>query len=185
MGENYKYNEQPDIVESGNYNTAKIYAGIKIAKPIMDIDELKRICWFGTSDIDQEFSTPDSVKHTARLSALYRMIKTTQMIIDNSLFAIKKAGDREDLEKHYESVLILEKLYKFCSKKSVKEGQNGRSVMIVVNEEYFNKVLDKLIELNRQILFQLNRSDLIFVSVEEFDPDKFKEYIKDQLVNHG
>lgn len=48
---------------------------------------------------------------------------------------------------------------------------------IVINEEAFNLIYKILKRIFTEVMFPLNRSDLIFMYKERFDKDKFKEKV--------
>ena len=80
-----------DSHETSNWNVAADYVKLKIMKPLYNADEYELIAEFGTSEMIQEYMVSDNIKNIARVKALKRLLKTLQMIINNTIFAIKKA----------------------------------------------------------------------------------------------
>lgn len=182
MGQKHSFDDL-GFVESGNWNVAELYSRIKIMSPLKEFDEYKKMAISGCIEIGEEFLISDQVKTDSRLKALRRMFEAMETLVDNSLFAIKKKPDKDKML-HYKKILEkVEGWLPYTQKVITQENARGRSQMTQINEVVFDIIFKALKRLHREILEPLNNSDLIFYSVEEFDPDKFKDAIKKRIIN--
>lgn len=171
-----------DFSESGNWNVAADYTKLKIMKWLYFADVYEVIATFGTLEILDDFITNESMKEQARIRAIKRLVKTLQMIINNTIFAVRK-DDRETLKKHQAELIHLNKVLPQLW--SVTINQRDKKQNLRIDEERFNKILDMIIEIKSNINEPLNKADLIFTSVEELDPDELKRKIMEDMVNAG
>jgi hypothetical protein len=165
-----KYGKDLDMMsETGNWNSAKFYATI-LSSHIANIVLSRKICYFGAIDLVEELSLTDSDKVRARLSSLFRWIKTEQDLINDSLFAISSNKfDKAKLLQYRESLKILEKTYPIVKKNTPIRNRMGSTVVLEIDEVQYNKFLKALDTLHEKILEPLNRNDLIFLGAEEYD----------------
>lgn len=170
-----------EISELGNWNNAKIYNTAKIMSPLIKIDEYIEICQFGTSELTSEFLTNDNMKTQAKLIALKRLIKTTEMLINNSLFAIYDPKDKEKLKQMKKQIKLTSALFPLTSKITTSQTQTSNTKTITINEKIFDTILDIMIDINREILTPLNKADLIFKGSEEYDPMEYKKIVMAEL----
>ncbi len=85
------------ISETGNWNVASDYSRYKIMKPLELADEYEVIAMFGASDLIQEFGLHISISES-KIKGFERLVYTLIMLINNTLFAIKKDRGRADIE---------------------------------------------------------------------------------------
>ena len=177
--------KEPDFVdmsETGNWNVAADFSKLKIMKWLYLADEYETIATFGTSDMLDEMMTDKGMISRNKLMAIKRLTKTLQMIISNTIFAVKKK-DKGELDKKQEFLKKIEKILPSLTKKNY--NQRDRKNYITIKEDEFNEVLNILVEIKTSINGPLNRADLIFTSREEFDPKKLKDKIKKDLFEIG
>ncbi len=174
------YFEGGAVSDYGNWNVASDYSRLKIMKQLYLADEYETIATFGFSDFFDELSIAVDTD-ILKIRGFKRLIKSLMMVIDNSIFAIKK-NEKETLKKLRAELTrywnILPTLFKY------KVNQKSRSRKLELNEEY-QKALERVIEIKAEINEPLNRYDLIFTHKEDFDPQKAKELIKKRLTEIG
>lgn len=176
--------------EHGNWNVASDYAKLKIMKHLYDADKYEVISLFGHYDLLDELMIQIDVD-TLKIQGFRRLVNTLLMLINNSIFAVKKKTskkgknktDREILE-HYKEELkkiknLIPKLY------SYKVNQVKNTNVLKIDLEKYQKVLDFVIEIKAKINEPLNKYDLIFSHKEEFDPETAKKQIKEGLMKKG
>ena len=168
--------------ETGNWNVASDYSKLKIMKHLYLSDEYEIIATFGTSTLVEELQltfNPDFL----RIRAFRRLVKTLIMLIDNSIFAIKHAKGitdlkdwRKDLDRIYKIIPILFKIKKDDIKK-ISE--------VIIDKGKYDPILQQVIKIKSSINEPLNKSDLLFLDREEFDPRQFKKDIMKRLAEKG
>lgn len=165
------------VSDTGNWNVAFDYIKFKVSKLLIELDEYQEISQYGTASIIEEFVVGESDKDIAKIKGIYRFHSTLMMLIENTFFAIKKDNDKEIMKKHYRDLKRIKPLLQEVKLRKMINGRMRESI----DEEVFNKILDMLIEIKSKINIPLNNSDLIFNSVEDFDPDKMKFDIKKRM----
>lgn len=176
--------DEGGYLESGNWNVAEPFAMYKIMRPLKEFSDYKRIAEFGSMELSEEFFITPEVKAEAKIKALRRMKSCLLEIIGNSLFAVNRKSDREELMQYQE--LLEDKitpLLELCA--IVNTRTNGKKNILVIVEKPFETVLDLLIKTHNAILHPLNRNDLIFSTKDEETVEEFKERMVDRIVNQG
>jgi len=168
--------------ETGNWNVAADFTKLKIMKLLYEADQYEIIATFGTSDLVEEFMINDHMKSLARMKALRRLLKALQMTINNTKFAVKKQ-DKDKMKKFLDTLKKIEKVLPALQKKV--SNQKIGQVTASIHEENFEKVLNHLIQIKSDINEPLNRADLIFTHMEDFDPKAAKDAIKKGLTEVG
>lgn len=79
----------------------------------------------------------------------------------------------------------IEELTLFIPKLKRELKQTNGSIKVKIDEDNFRGMLALLRKIKDQIKEPLNRADLIFTSVEEFDPVKLKEAIIKHASENG
>lgn len=171
-----------EISETGNWNVAADFSKLKIMKQLYLADEYETIATFGAEDLFEELTADDNLKTISRLRALKRLLKTLQMIINNTKFAVKKQ-DKEPMKKFLEQLNKINEAMPLIESESYNQ-KTGRYKTEII-ETHFSKVLNSLIQIKSEINEPLNRADLIFTHTEEFDPKAAKEAIKKLLTETG
>lgn len=171
-----------DISETGNWNVAKPYTELKIMKHLFLADEYELICTFGTSDLIEEFVVDEDTKNLAKIKALSRLHKTLSLVISNTKFAVKGNGKNKLTELQE----CLKEIYPLLPEVQMKKrNQADGTVRIRIREKLFDNILSLLLRIKEDMLLPLNEADLIFTSVDEFDPDKYKQEVMEDLINMG
>lgn len=176
------FGDNLDLSESGNWNVASDFSRIKIMKLLSELDDYEIVCEFGALDILEDFQISDEIKKLARIKALYRYAKTLRMLIGNTVFAVKKE-DTDKMNKWKKETNDLRKVIPSCEKITINQRDKKRDVNI--DESKFNFILDKLIFIKEELLYPLNKAELIYMFKEEFDPKKFKQQLKEDISEGG
>ena len=169
------------VSDYGNWNVAADYSRLKIMKHLYYADEYETIATFGFADFEEELSYKGSTDFL-KLKGFKRLIKSLLMIISNSKFAIK-GQEKKDLEEYTKELRryldVIDSLYKYT------HNQQKKTKELIIIPEKYDKALDRIVEIKSLINEPLNRYDLIFTHKDEFDPKKFKEAIKQGLMDIG
>ena len=168
------------VSDYGNWNVAADYSKLKIMKQLYLADEYEIISTFGFSDFLDELSveTPTDI---LKIRGFKRLIKSLIMVIDNSIFAVKKSHKktlkdlRDELVRYWK---IIPTLYDY------KINQRDKTKELKLKDD-FDPALERVIEIKSEINEPLNAYDLIFTHKEDFDPAKAKEMIKKSLTEKG
>lgn len=171
-----------DDRESGNWNVAADFTKLKIMKWLFYADEYEVIATFGTAELGDDFEIDDKMKKILRVKAIERLTNTLLMIINNTIFAVK-SGDKEKLEKNREDLKRIKKILPTLQEVIV--NQRVKTKDLLIDEERFSTILNMLVEIKTNLNEPLNKADLIFTSIENFDPKKLKEQIKRDLIEQG
>ena len=171
-----------DFIESGNWNVAQNYAQSIIMKPLYEIEEYIKVCHFGATELTNQLMLDDETLSKARITALRRLQKSIEMIIRNTLFAVRKK-DQEEMKDYLKYVIQVEKMIPKCQKNIKVSSGAGFIIQTKIEEKVFNSLLDILINISQEIRVPLNKADLIFQSVDEFDPDKIKADFFNEIAN--
>ncbi len=186
-----KDDEDSSQSEHGNWNVASDYAKIKIMKHLEEADKYEVIALFGHYDLLDELMIEIDVD-LLKIHGFRRLVNSLIMLINNSIFAVKKGKklkdpkkktDREILE-HYKKELkkikvATPRLYRY------EVNQVQKTKVLKLDVEKYQKVLDFVIEIKSKINEPLNKYDLIFAHKEDFDSDTAKEMIKKGLIEKG
>lgn len=162
-----------DFSETGNWNVAARYTDAKIMKPLYLCDEYERVATFGTSELVEEFMIDEQTRKVARIKAIKRLAMELNLLISNTIFAIKKKTDAELMKKFKDDLQRIIKVLPMVEGKSY--DQIYKKNVITINEDKFEYFLKLLTDIKEQLNEPLNNADLIFTYVEDFDPDKFKQ----------
>jgi len=167
-------------IQSGNWNVAKPYTTELILKWLVKIDDYRTLSIFGYSDIYADvFMKDDNLKNTARLNALKRLINSIVSLIRTTKFAIKK--DDRDIFDNYRTRLL--KIEKHLPRLRLEKKRGSKIVELNISEELFEKIISEIDTKLDDINLKLNDSSLIFTSIEEYDPKKIKEALKERYIN--
>lgn len=169
------------VSDYGNWNVAADYSRLKIMKQLYLADEYELIATFGFSDFIDELSVEIGTD-ILKIRGFKRLIKSLMMVINNSIFAIKKTHKdnlkelRKELTRYWKIIPTLFE-YKVDQRSKTKE-------LKLISKEY-NPALERVIEIKAEINEPLNRYDLIFTHKEDFDPAAAKAIIKKRFVERG
>lgn len=168
------------LSDHGNWNVAADYARLKIMKPLYFADEYETIATFGFLDFEQEM--PLTNVDLVKLRGFKRLIKSVMMVINNSIFAVKK-NDKIQLNDYMTELKRFYKIIKTLYNYRVNE-QTKTKELVLIPEKY-DMALERVIEIKSLINEPLNKYDLIFTHKEDFDAAKAKKMIKDRLTTVG
>jgi len=172
------------ISDTGNWNVAAEYSKLKIMKPLYLSDEYADIAIFGTSSLIEDLTLQDINMDQLRILGFKRLVRCLITLIDNTAFAIKKKEKDVILMQSYKDKLIkIEKVIPFIFKYRVNQIKKTKEIYLV--KEKYDLILAEVLKIKAEINAPLNRSHLIFTDKEEFDPKRFKEAIKDRIINKG
>lgn len=171
------YNNAGAVSESGNWNVADKFSKVKIMLPLAKCEQYEDLAVFGYESIIDEFMQYNNVAipiDVIRMKGLNRLVKELLKICSNTKFAMQKHGTKDELEgieKKLKAInQILPALYTF------KVNQVRKTKELVLDQDKFSKILDKVINLKSDLNNPLNKNDLIFIgSKEGFDPRKAKK----------
>lgn len=178
-----KRDDKDSISETGNWNVAKEYSHIKIMGPLALVDIYLDIATFGSTDFLEELD--DYINRVplemVKIRGFNRLIHNLVKVIDNSIFAIKKKEDVTELENFRGRLKRIEAIKPtfFKSKKT----QSG--IVIDIVEDRYNRVLEEIRKIMREMNTPLNKSHLIFTDSPEFDPIAYKKLIFSAATTRG
>lgn len=178
----YSSGDEGVMSETGNWNVASEYSKLKIMKHLYESDEFQTIATFGTSSFIEELQmnvNPDYLK----IKAFRRLVNALIMLIDNSLFAIKQPGEVKTLEKYRKQLVRIFEIIPSLFKTS--RNQITKTSQLKIDKEKYDPILKMVIDIKREINKPLNKSDLLFLDKEEFDPREFKKQIMDSITSRG
>lgn len=171
-----------DFSETKPWNVAEDYSQLKIMKLLYELDQYELMATYGVVNIAEEFAVDPEVKKQMRISAVKRLAKTCQMVINNTIFMVKKK-DKPRMEALRQDVEKVKPLIKMCYSNARDEKSKGKN--IIIHEEMFEKLLDILIRVKTDLVDPLNEAKLIYTKEEDFDIDKYKQNVMNQIVEGG
>lgn len=176
-----KHLDSIEVSETGNWNVADLYSKLKIMKPLALLDEYERIAEFGSKNPDEALMIPESMKAQLRYDALLRMAKELEILIRNSKFAVR-TKDADLMKKFFKEIQEIREMIPKAIEITTDLSQ--RKTMMI-KEEVFQLILKALKNMADEIHSPLNRADLIFTSVEEFDPKVIKARMMEEIIHGG
>ncbi len=175
-----KKEEDYNVSETGNWNVASEYSRLKIMKPLFLADEYQNIAMYGFSSLLEELTDLAQIQvEVLRIKGMERLVSTLILLIDNSLFAVKT--ERETLENLRKDLIKIQNIVHVL----YNNGTHNKKKIIRIREKEFDGVIKKLAEIKTKINEPLNKNHLIFTSKEDFNPKKFKDRVKDRMINEG
>lgn len=172
-----------DLSESKAWNVARSYSEIKIMKFLVLADEYETLATFGVNELIEEFQTDRNAKSFVRIRALYWFNKILLMLINNTMMLVK-IKDREKLVTYKRYLLELKKIIEIIDEDSKKRKKDG-NYEYVIDEKKFELVLFLMSEIKTEINEPLNKSELIYTSMDEYDPAKIKAEVMKRLTEIG
>ena len=165
--------------DSGNWNVAESWSTLMIFKPFQEASKYLTMAKKGCSDIEEEFMFDDDTKIRTRISAIKWARDKIEEGIIQSMFAVNK----DDLKIVTDLLQQLRSLEEFDDNNFSPINNielkliNRDGYKITINEEAFNIIYKCLKRIYTEVMFPLNRSDLIFMYKERFDKEQFKENV--------
>lgn len=172
------------ISESGNWNVAARFAYVKIMIPQEKCEYYEDMAKFGYETVFDELMNygriPDDI---VRIIGLKRLVDELIKLINNAKFAMKRPNTKKTIEEQEEKLKVLKGFIPKTYKTTYNQVQKIKSTTIV--PEFFDNILERVIQIKADINEPLNQNHLIFTDREEFDPKAFKDRIKDRMRNKG
>lgn len=169
--------EGGDAINIGTeaWNVADGYVKLKILKQLVLCDKLEIIALYGSEDIDDAMMNPIAPEmiNQRRVDAIQRLKDNLMQLVSNVKFAIRKDDDEKFEALRNRILLIEEMLDAVCY---VAEDQVSHQQALVINENWFRKMLKEMQEVKETINFPINNAGLIFRKSDEMD---FDELLKD------
>jgi len=166
--------------ESGNWNVAESWSTLMIFKPFNDASKYLTMAKRGCNDIEEEFIFDEKTKIQTRLSSIKWARDKIEEGIINSMFAVN-TGDLVVVKKLLDELRDLEIKKEGQEKSPIemieKRYQDRDKYNVKVDEEMFIIIYNCLKRIFEEVMFPLNRSDLIFMYKERFDKDQFKKNV--------
>lgn len=172
------------VSETGNWNVASNYSKFKIMKPLFAADYYEEVALFGNDSLIEDIASFGIPNGQVRYRALVRLIETLLLVINNTRFAMKVPGTKEQLVKHYND---LRKLRLKTSElvASSYDPESKRDILEIKNYTIFDNFISLVSHIKAEINNPLNKNHLIFTDKEEFDPKKYKENLKQRMIEQG
>lgn len=171
--------------ETGNWNVAENWSNLMIFKPFQEASLYLTMAKNGCSNIEEDFMFDDETKTKTRIQSIKWARDKIEEGIRQSLFAVK-SGDVDNVKNKLHEVLSLDMpLANGKSPIDMIEIKmiNRDKVIKAINEDAFKIVYGILKRVYMEVLIPLNRSDLIFMYREQFDPAEFKDKIKERFID--
>lgn len=176
--------DESTVSETGNWNVADKFSKVKIMLPMAKCEFYEDLAEFGYENfIDELVSWYKIPQDVIRIKGLTRLVKELLRLCKNTMFAMKKAGTKEEMQEYETKLEAINKILPALYKIKTNHVQKSRELVII--PEKFEKVLAKVIELKSLMNGPLNQNDLIFVSKEEFDPKAFKKGLMERMRTKG
>ena len=170
-------------MERDNWNIADKYTTFVIFAHINNLNNYERIAKFGVGEFDQQFQVPEENKGQVRINALRWFMNELEMLIRNTIFAIKYDKNKEQMEIFKKKIKDLRPFIQNIEQVQIDQRTSKRFVR--VEEKSFSQIMNILVQIKEEVLPILNKSDLIFKHYDEFDPIKQKQEIIDELIRTG
>jgi len=160
------------------WNIAQYFTGFSIALPLKDLNDLEDIARFGSVRMDEENLMSEDQVEKRRSDALKRYWQKLKQIVADTLMKVKK-GDVERATEIGDWLRTIPKY--FDALLSVKSNDVMHESSLSLNEDFFIKLLDRLVEAKQDYLSILDRTGLIFREIDDVDLDKMAS----EFVNGG
>ena len=157
--------------ESSTWNLADAFVKLKIFKPLFECDIYEIISQYGVEDI-RDIIDPSLIP-IRRIEGLYRFKDTLKILMDNSNFIIKKE-DRENFDNIKKHLLFIERIMDGICRTEVNHVNHNEQ--IIINEDYFRKILTALQKIKSEIINPLNSAGIVFRQTENLS---FEELLED------
>lgn len=157
------------------WNVADGYVKLKILKQLVLCDKLEIIALYGTEDIDDMTINPlpPEIIPERRVDAINRLKDNLIQLVANVKFAIRKE-DEEKFEALRARIYLIEEMLDAIS--YIAEDQVSHQKALVINEQWFRKMLKEMQEIKENINIPINNAGLIFRKSDEMD---FEELLRD------
>lgn len=155
------------------WNIADGYVKFKVLKQLILCDKLETIAQHGVEEIEEEFNVPAELRAHIRVNAINRLKNNLKQIFTNVRFAIRK-DDEKKFEALRERISIVESMLDEVS--YIRKDNISHREELVINEDWFMKMLSELQEIKESVNVPINSAGLIFRRSDELS---FDELLKD------
>jgi hypothetical protein len=180
MKEAYKdaYRDDP----TGNWNFSEHYSEQLIFDWIKKADDYLTLTEFGALGIvDDLINNKEEDKDAMKLKGYDWLLAAVTRVYENSKFAIKNEKDIKELENTYKDLIELNGKKNLVRREYMEE---DRKVTKIVKEP-FEVCLKEVRSYLMNIKEKLNRSNLIFIHTEKFDPKQYKKELMNKMAETG
>jgi|GEM_PF-5205236 len=175
---------QSVVGETGKYNTSKLYAELMVMKLLYSCQEMREICYHGTSNIVEEFIMDSKDKTKAKIEGLERYVTYLLSLTINCLGQVKtKSRDILKAEK-LRLEIIHENLPKIRINNS-SQNYEGTYEWTDLNYTLYGLLLKEMNLLFERITEILTLENMIHYNIPEFDEDKAKEKYTQNFTQDG
>lgn len=166
-----------------NWNIAKGFTTDVTLEHILDLRKFERIARYGIFDFENIYVINDDMKVDARINGLGWYADELDSLISDNIFAIKPSQkeDKTLLEELRGRIKVLKEAIQYTRKEIIHRDKK----IVVIDEKVFSETLDYLIKIKIEVLEAMNRSDLIFKGIDDYDPDKVKAELEKLLGEEG
>ena len=163
--------------DARGWNIAEGYTSLKILKPLVEMDKLVRIAIYGCENIEDSIMINQNppYKTMMRIEALQRLVDTIQEVFENAEFGVRKGLSPETLATLQKRTNAVAEVLPAISKQTFDARNNSNNTLI--NEEHFNRCLNELRAIKKEIPKPLNENSMIFPSSDETNLEQIKEQI--------
>ena len=134
------------VSESGNWNVADKFSKVKIMLPLAKCEFYEDLAQFGyESFIDELVNWYSIPMDVVRLKGLTRLIKELLRLCKNTMFAMKKAGSKKQLEDIEKELKDIQKILPVLYKINYSNVKKTKEVRIIPDK--FDRVLEKVIDI--------------------------------------
>lgn len=165
---------------SEHWNMAKDYNRI-IQDLLRDFIKYDKIAVNGCENVEYQFQydTNPSMKTSARLNGISRMVQTQRQIYILVTFAMKKKETPEKVGELKKETMEVETALTMIPETKVDSRTNSQTVHI--NENKFSMSLEKLRAIQEDLIKYLDANNLIYPPSDEWGEDEWM----DNFVNNG
>lgn len=158
---------------SEHWNMAKDYNRI-IQDLLRDFIKYDKIAVNGCESVEYQFQydTNPSMKTSARLNGISRMVQTQRQIYILVTFAMKKKETPEKVAELKRETMDVEVALPFIPETKVDSRTNSQIVHI--NEIKFSMSLEKLRSIQEDLIKYLDANNLIYPPSDEWDENEFE-----------
>lgn len=177
------FNRKEESEDTDNWNIAKGFTNEITLEHIKDLRKFERIARFGVFEFENKYAISYEVKIDARLTGLLWYADELSSMIADNIFAIKPVhkADKQILKDFMEDIVLYKEAMQYAKKETTQRDRKS----VEIDELVFFKILDFLIQIKINVLEALNRSDLIFKGIDDFDPEHIKESLLEELMEKG
>jgi hypothetical protein len=168
-----------DFNESSGWSAAPQWPIHKFLKHSIMEDDFDTGARFGLLSPVEDLSIDDQTRSVLRYKNICRMTHTILMIIMNNIYQVKDVTDRQKIIEHKELLRKTQMELKGLLKET--RDHVTKKSNISINEELFEDTLRMLEDINESVLYIFAKHGLSTMLSNEFDPDKFRKQIQEDI----